>query len=74
LFGVNRNSILGSNDLARITHLARKRLKQMPIQYVLEEWDFRDLTIQLRPPVFIPRPETEVGGQSHVFSGSIEIC
>ncbi|XP_036390142.1 MTRF1L release factor glutamine methyltransferase [Megalops cyprinoides] len=31
----------------------------MPVQYVIEEWDFRDLTLKLRPPVFIPRPETE---------------
>ncbi|XP_006824365.2 MTRF1L release factor glutamine methyltransferase-like [Saccoglossus kowalevskii] len=31
----------------------------MPLQYVLGEWDFRDLTLKLRPPVFIPRPETE---------------
>ncbi len=32
----------------------------MPVQYVIEEWDFRDLTLKMRPPVFIPRPETEV--------------
>ena len=32
----------------------------MPVQYVIGEWDFRDLTLDLRPPVFIPRPETEV--------------
>lgn len=30
------------------------------MQYVIEEWDFRDLTLKMRPPVFIPRPETEV--------------
>lgn len=33
---------------------------RMPVQYIIEEWDFRDLTLKLRPPVFIPRPETEV--------------
>ncbi|CAG07003.1 unnamed protein product, partial [Tetraodon nigroviridis] len=31
----------------------------MPVQYVIEEWDFRDVTLKMRPPVFIPRPETE---------------
>lgn len=31
----------------------------MPIQYVIREWDFRNLTLEMRPPVFIPRPETE---------------
>ncbi|KAM3620991.1 uncharacterized protein V6R79_004560 [Siganus canaliculatus] len=39
--------------------LCTKRLSRMPVQYVLEEWDFRDLTLTMRPPVFIPRPETE---------------
>lgn len=36
-------------------------LCRMPVQYVIEEWDFRDLTLKMRSPVFIPRPETEVG-------------
>lgn len=36
---------------------------RMPVQYVIEEWDFRDLTLKMRPPVFIPRPETEVFSQ-----------
>lgn len=26
---------------------------------MIEEWDFRDITLKMRPPVFIPRPETE---------------
>ncbi|XP_029287028.1 MTRF1L release factor glutamine methyltransferase isoform X1 [Cottoperca gobio] len=39
--------------------LCSRRLSRMPVQYVIEEWDFRDLTLKMRPPVFIPRPETE---------------
>lgn len=31
----------------------------MPVQYIIEEWDFRDLVLQMKPPVLIPRPETE---------------
>lgn len=31
----------------------------MPVQYIIEEWSFRDLTLKMKPPVFIPRPETE---------------
>ncbi|XP_051875060.1 MTRF1L release factor glutamine methyltransferase [Pristis pectinata] len=31
----------------------------MPVQYVIEEWDFCGLTLKVKPPVFIPRPETE---------------
>uniref|UniRef100_A0A3Q2X993 peptide chain release factor N(5)-glutamine methyltransferase n=1 Tax=Hippocampus comes TaxID=109280 RepID=A0A3Q2X993_HIPCM len=30
-----------------------------PYVYVIEEWDFRDVTLKMKPPVFIPRPETE---------------
>lgn len=37
------------------------RLKRMPIQYVIGEWDFCGLTMNMSrsPSVFIPRPETE---------------
>uniref|UniRef100_A0A8D0BP99 peptide chain release factor N(5)-glutamine methyltransferase n=1 Tax=Salvator merianae TaxID=96440 RepID=A0A8D0BP99_SALMN len=43
----------------QIQQLCTKRLKRMPVQYVLGEWDFSDLTLKMNPPVFIPRPETE---------------
>ncbi|XP_072329090.1 MTRF1L release factor glutamine methyltransferase isoform X2 [Scyliorhinus torazame] len=42
-----------------IWNLCSKRLQHVPVQYVIEEWDFRDLTLKIKPPVFIPRPETE---------------
>ncbi|KAB7503281.1 HemK methyltransferase family member 1 [Armadillidium nasatum] len=32
---------------------------RMPIQYILGDWDFHSFKLKLRPPVFIPRPETE---------------
>jgi release factor glutamine methyltransferase len=31
----------------------------MPVQYLVGSWDFHNITLDLRPPVFIPRPETE---------------
>ena len=31
----------------------------MPVQYIIGEWDFRDITLKMEPPIFIPRPETE---------------
>ena len=31
----------------------------MPIQYLVGNWDFHGITLDIRPPVFIPRPETE---------------
>lgn len=44
----------------------------MPVQYVIEEWDFRDLTLKMRPPVFIPRPETEVGQEKKKKQHNVE--
>lgn len=32
----------------------------MPVQYIIGEWEFRDITLKMVPPVFIPRPETEI--------------
>ncbi|KAE8611931.1 hypothetical protein XENTR_v10012639 [Xenopus tropicalis] len=46
-------------QLRHIESMAQQRLKRVPIQYVIGEWDFLDITLQMRPPVFIPRPETE---------------
>ncbi|NXI41294.1 HEMK1 methyltransferase, partial [Galbula dea] len=43
----------------QVQQLSSKRLERMPVQYVLGEWDFQGLTLKMRPPVFIPRPETE---------------
>lgn len=31
----------------------------MPLQHILGEWDFMDITLKTTPTVFIPRPETE---------------
>ena len=40
--------------------LADLRLKRMPVQFIIEEWDFMELTLKMNQPVFIPRPETEI--------------
>lgn len=60
LSGVNRSELVPKERLSWVDRLAEKRLHHMPLQYIVKEWDFRDLTLQLLPPVFIPRPETEV--------------
>ncbi|XP_049895214.1 MTRF1L release factor glutamine methyltransferase isoform X3 [Epinephelus moara] len=50
---------LSQEKTEQVWKLCSRRLSRMPVQYVIEEWDFRDLTLKMRPPVFIPRPETE---------------
>uniref|UniRef100_A0A8C8RKJ5 peptide chain release factor N(5)-glutamine methyltransferase n=1 Tax=Pelusios castaneus TaxID=367368 RepID=A0A8C8RKJ5_9SAUR len=50
---------LTAEQQQQVRQLSAKRLQRMPVQYVLGEWDFGELTLKMRPPVFIPRPETE---------------
>lgn len=47
-------------ELARFKPLLLKRAKGFPLQYILGEAEFFGITLRVRPPVFIPRPETEV--------------
>ena len=35
---------------------------RIPVQYLIEGWEFRYIGLKLKPPVFIPVPETEVRG------------
>ncbi|KZC04032.1 HemK methyltransferase family member 1 [Dufourea novaeangliae] len=44
----------------KLETLCECRLSRMPVQYIIGEWDFRDITLKLVPPIFIPRPETEI--------------
>ncbi|KAM8914020.1 MTRF1L release factor glutamine methyltransferase [Spinachia spinachia] len=53
------SEFLSPEKTQQVWSLCSRRLSRMPVQYVIEEWDFRDLTLKMRPPVFIPRPETE---------------
>ena len=46
-------------QLIKIEELCECRLMRMPVQYIIGQWDFRDITLKMMPPVFIPRPETE---------------
>uniref|UniRef100_A0A0B7BHX8 peptide chain release factor N(5)-glutamine methyltransferase n=2 Tax=Arion vulgaris TaxID=1028688 RepID=A0A0B7BHX8_9EUPU len=50
---------LTTSEINTVNKLCQLRLARMPVQYVIEEWDFHDLTLKMRPPVLIPRPETE---------------
>ncbi|KAL7639146.1 UNVERIFIED_CONTAM: hypothetical protein RMT77_010680 [Armadillidium vulgare] len=45
--------------IENVKRMMKCRLSRMPIQYILGDWDFHSLKLKLRPPVFIPRPETE---------------
>lgn len=41
-------------------HLCTLRAAQhVPVQYLVGEWDFYGLSLEMKPPTLIPRPETE---------------
>ncbi|XP_075039943.1 MTRF1L release factor glutamine methyltransferase isoform X1 [Mixophyes fleayi] len=52
-------SHISAEELTLIERMAQERLRRVPVQYIIGEWDFLDMTLLMRPPVFIPRPETE---------------
>ncbi|CAH0392675.1 unnamed protein product [Bemisia tabaci] len=51
---------LKENQYEKLIPLFECRLARMPVQYIIKEWEFRDLRLKMVPPVFIPRPETEM--------------
>ena len=56
---VIEHSHLTANDMKRLETMTNCRLARMPMQYILGYWEFRQIKLKMRPPVFIPRPETE---------------
>ena len=65
-FGSSRSALTGQLDAplseparSRFEQMCSRRLARQPVQYILGDWDFHELTLQLRAPVLIPRPETE---------------
>lgn len=54
------NSKPREGQLAKFSQLCRLReTKRLPVQYLVGEWDFHHVSLLLRKPVLIPRPETE---------------
>ena len=55
----NKQEPLSPEAQADFERMCAQRLERTPVQYILGDWDFLDLTLAMRPPVLIPRPETE---------------
>lgn len=56
----NYNNVqFNSHQLKEFERLCEARCARMPLQHILGEWDFMDITLKTAPTVFIPRPETE---------------
>jgi len=53
------NSMLECSQFKRLQNLVELRKLNLPIQYIIGNWDFHNICLKMKPPVFIPRPETE---------------
>ena len=51
---------LDESELAAYRALVARRARHEPIAYILGEWGFRRLTLQVDRRALIPRPETEI--------------
>ena len=67
VLGVRRSELalaparaLGDEELATLEALVARREAREPLAYVLGEWGFRRLTLQVDRRVLVPRPETEI--------------
>jgi len=50
---------LDADTTAEFERLVSRRLRSEPTQYIVGKWGFHDIELELRPPILIPRPETE---------------
>jgi release factor glutamine methyltransferase len=66
VLGLSRTAIYANGRLVspaegeRLAALVARRAEREPLAYVLGEWGFRRLSLQVDPRVLVPRPETEV--------------
>jgi release factor glutamine methyltransferase len=66
VLGVPRSALAGRDDhlerrqLERLQGLAERRRTREPLQHLLGEWGFRNLTLAVDRRALVPRPETEV--------------
>jgi release factor glutamine methyltransferase len=51
---------LTTSEYEVLAACVERRCRREPLAYILGEWGFRHLTLQVTPAVLIPRPETEL--------------
>lgn len=57
---LSHNKELEPAVVTAVLKAAQKRADGYPLQYLLGNWDFLNLTLKVGPGVLIPRPETEL--------------
>lgn len=59
-FVLHRDDLVPDSAEKRVIDAAAKRAEGYPLQYILGEWDFLSLTLEVGEGVLIPRPDTEL--------------
>lgn len=61
--GISRGTLLArlneTVEPAGFDDLLKRRLAHEPVPYILGEWEFFSLELEVRAPMLVPRPETE---------------
>lgn len=57
---VNYDQPLTSKELAAVKSMVRQRVQGKPLQYIVGEIDFYNISLTVNQDVLIPRPETEL--------------
>ena len=58
-FSKNLNEILTVDEIDIFKCHVQERLLRKPVQYIIGNWDFYGFRFAIKPPILIPRPETE---------------
>eukprot|EP00871_Galdieria_phlegrea_P001732 jgi/Galph1/255/GphlegSOOS_G4992.1 len=58
---IKEKALVTSDDThwCQLAAQVRRRLLREPIQYIIGHWDFYNITLKVRSPILVPRPETE---------------
>lgn len=59
LLSKHASNPISSEIQSRVKALCQRRVAREPLQYLIGNWDFHRITLDVRPPILIPRPETE---------------
>ena len=57
---IKKNEIVLKKDIANIENIIRQRLDDLPLPYILKEWDFYGHTFRISKDTLIPRQDSEL--------------
>ena len=57
---ISKDIILNEQQIEKINNAIQRRKNHEPLQYIIGNWDFYDMTFIVGDGVLIPRPETEM--------------